>query len=543
MSVVCHISIVQAEISVMDVQLPFYDGDEYECMQNSHDTPTHNSLYTMYDLDFGMPTGSLVVAAYDGIMHIGSDTGFGKYARVDHDNGYWSIYGHLSGYIAKDGDYVSAGQPIAYSGNTGNSTGAHLHFGVHSGDNIGISRSMNVYGFDQTANQSDFFTTSNEANTSEFKCRIMSTDGKTVVKLGHIYQANSIGKSFSNFSCKILADNAGVLCWENNPVDCIDGTNQIRYYKNNEGAFQTESGIGVWRWCDKDTGQTQNILTYLEGGYGVGGSGPGWPTETTDQTQINLPDFITTKVWLTTTSGIETYTYDASQEIKMTAQFANIGSETCSEKNDIIVHFYLSKGYKEDSHDQWIRVGTDEIQCENLKAGTTKSEPEIEGLKPWEHALSPGIYNIVACVDHPKDDHNDGGDFKEEHESNNCSMEAVFDIRSPTGTTENSDCSMSLTCSSDATAIIPIINDLLTDPELTVNIKGKGVVTSTPSGIKCPGVCTQDFNDQTVILTAKPKKGSVFVSWSDGCDPNKRKNVCKLDVTADKAITATFKKK
>ena len=40
----------------------------------------------------------------------------------------------------------------------------------------------------------------------------------------------------------------------------------------------------------------------------------------------------------------------------------------------------------------------------------------------------PGIYNIVFCIDHPKDDHNNGGDHEEKHESNNCSTEAVFEV-------------------------------------------------------------------------------------------------------------------
>ena len=45
-----------------------------------------------------------------------------------HENGLETIYGHLSRFLVKPNDYVKAGDPIALSGNTGRSTGPHLHF-------------------------------------------------------------------------------------------------------------------------------------------------------------------------------------------------------------------------------------------------------------------------------------------------------------------------------------------------------------------------------------------------------------------------------
>ncbi|MDD5083672.1 MAG: hypothetical protein PHT88_01875 [Candidatus Moranbacteria bacterium] len=187
--------------------------------------------------------------------------------------------------------------------------------------------------------------------------------------------------------------------------------------------FKTETGSSVWTWCSQDTGQSKNILTYLEGGYGIGGAGPGGSTEATELAAPNLPDFAVDKVWFTTPWQTETYRYGRPETMKMYAQFANIGSSDCS--GTIEVHFYLSKGYKEDDHTQWKRVGTDQIQCDNLKSGMTKSEEE--GIELWIDT-DPGISNIVACIDHLYDDHNDGGAFPEEHESNNCSTEAVFEV-------------------------------------------------------------------------------------------------------------------
>ena len=49
---------------------------------------------------------------------------------INHGDGYQSIYMHMTHYIVSTGDYVQAGQVIGYVGNSGGSTGAHLHFGI-----------------------------------------------------------------------------------------------------------------------------------------------------------------------------------------------------------------------------------------------------------------------------------------------------------------------------------------------------------------------------------------------------------------------------
>lgn len=143
--------------------------------------------------------------------------------------------------------------------------------------------------------------------------------------------------------------------------------------------------------------------------------------------ELNPPDFIVRKSWLETPWGIEVYKYGNQEEIKMKAQFKNIG-EGDTDKT-IEAHAYLSKGYKEDPHSgdkAWRRVGTDYIKGPNLKSGDTQTE--TEGLTIREVIDEPGIYNIVWCIDHIKDDHNNGGAIQEKHESNNCSTETVFEV-------------------------------------------------------------------------------------------------------------------
>ena len=68
-------------------------------------------------------------------------SGYGNYIMIDHGNGYYTGFGHLSAYNVSEGDIVSTGQQIATSGNTGISTGPHLHYEVYIG---GTSSSYRV---------------------------------------------------------------------------------------------------------------------------------------------------------------------------------------------------------------------------------------------------------------------------------------------------------------------------------------------------------------------------------------------------------------
>lgn len=81
-------------------------------------------------IDLKVQIGDTIRSAFEGRVRIVSyeRRGYGKYVVVRHPNGLETIYGHLSGYIVKENDYVRAGEPIGLGGNTGRSTGSHLHF-------------------------------------------------------------------------------------------------------------------------------------------------------------------------------------------------------------------------------------------------------------------------------------------------------------------------------------------------------------------------------------------------------------------------------
>lgn len=86
--------------------------------------------------DIAMPIGTPVEAAMDGQV-ISTDAGpdYGTSLVIDHGNGYQTVYAHLSERLVKAGDRVTKGQRIAKSGDTGNTTGPHLHYEVRFGDN------------------------------------------------------------------------------------------------------------------------------------------------------------------------------------------------------------------------------------------------------------------------------------------------------------------------------------------------------------------------------------------------------------------------
>ncbi|MDW7691934.1 M23 family metallopeptidase [Flammeovirgaceae bacterium SG7u.111] len=117
------------------VPLKLYD-------ENNWSAPLHNtevnSKFGMrrwrwhHGTDLGLNIGDSVFAAFDGVIRIAKYNygGYGYYLMVRHDNGLETLYGHLKEYLVQVGDTVKAGQLIGWGGNTGRSTGPHLHFEV-----------------------------------------------------------------------------------------------------------------------------------------------------------------------------------------------------------------------------------------------------------------------------------------------------------------------------------------------------------------------------------------------------------------------------
>ena len=83
-------------------------------------------------VDLAIDIGTPVCVTADGVVsQVKRDVGLGKLVKVDHQYGYSTIYAHLSRISVKRGQHVNRGEVIGAVGNTGYSTGPHLHYEVH----------------------------------------------------------------------------------------------------------------------------------------------------------------------------------------------------------------------------------------------------------------------------------------------------------------------------------------------------------------------------------------------------------------------------
>ncbi len=96
-------------------------------------------LHGYNGIDIATPIGTPIMASANGTITVargsGYNGGYGQYIVISHSNGTQTVYGHLSSVIVGQGQGVVQGQVIGYSGNTGKSTGAHLHFEIRGARN------------------------------------------------------------------------------------------------------------------------------------------------------------------------------------------------------------------------------------------------------------------------------------------------------------------------------------------------------------------------------------------------------------------------
>lgn len=96
--------------------------------------PTKGASTNHKGVDWATPIGTAVVASNAGtVVHAGWASGYGYAVYINHADGRQTRYGHLSKVLVKTGQTVSQGERIALSGNTGRSTGPHLHFEIRIG--------------------------------------------------------------------------------------------------------------------------------------------------------------------------------------------------------------------------------------------------------------------------------------------------------------------------------------------------------------------------------------------------------------------------
>ncbi|MBK8394432.1 MAG: M23 family metallopeptidase [Leptospiraceae bacterium] len=86
-------------------------------------------------IDFASASGTPIYATAPGVVAEAfvSDGGLGMHVRINHENGFFTMYGHCSKLFVAEGDIVKRGDIIAHVGATGKATGSHLHYEVHIG--------------------------------------------------------------------------------------------------------------------------------------------------------------------------------------------------------------------------------------------------------------------------------------------------------------------------------------------------------------------------------------------------------------------------
>lgn len=112
-------------------------ADRYDC---SYVPPITGKVTSPYGprrrnfhcgIDIDLETGDTVKAAFEGTVRVARTTkGYGNVVVIRHNNGLETLYGHLSEIKVQVGQHVSGGMVLGLGGNTGRSTGSHLHFEV-----------------------------------------------------------------------------------------------------------------------------------------------------------------------------------------------------------------------------------------------------------------------------------------------------------------------------------------------------------------------------------------------------------------------------
>lgn len=131
-------------------------GGPFRLSQGPNGPYSHFGAKSRYAMDIAMPEGTPIIAARGGmvIKTENSQTGkganpSGNFVRVLHDDGTMGVYLHLmqGSVVVKEGQRVTVGSALGRSGNTGNSTGPHLHFVVQR--NVGLALESIPYEFAQ----------------------------------------------------------------------------------------------------------------------------------------------------------------------------------------------------------------------------------------------------------------------------------------------------------------------------------------------------------------------------------------------------------
>ncbi len=144
-----------------------------------------------HGVDIAIPTGSDIYSAFDGEVRIAKYNrgGYGYYVVVRHDNGLETVYGHLSLILCSVNQRVKAGDLIGLSGNTGRSTGPHLHFETRFIGNT--FNPANMISFSQRRVYTDTYTLKNKVHYGQKQHRAKT---RKLAKYYRVRRGDSLGQ-------------------------------------------------------------------------------------------------------------------------------------------------------------------------------------------------------------------------------------------------------------------------------------------------------------------------------------------------------------
>lgn len=107
-----------------------FDNTNLASLFGMRNHPIRREFIHHNGIDISVKNANVLSTAKGQILEVGFNNGYGNYVKIDHLNGFVTLYGHLSRVVVKEGQYVDIAQKIGVSGSTGRVTGEHIHYEV-----------------------------------------------------------------------------------------------------------------------------------------------------------------------------------------------------------------------------------------------------------------------------------------------------------------------------------------------------------------------------------------------------------------------------
>ena len=191
---------------------PVRKEDLCKCRYTSPYGPRWGRLHA--GIDIGMPVETPLLALENGKVIYsklnggGVTRGYGYYIVIQYDNGLYSLYGHLKQLSKyRPGDRVKKGQIIAYSGNTGNTTGPHVHVEIHEHE-FNFRSQVREKGYDSAVDPVKYYPELRPYLNKNLSTLVIAKKEENMVEFEHGWQEELLIKTIKNLKSKGVLNNA-----------------------------------------------------------------------------------------------------------------------------------------------------------------------------------------------------------------------------------------------------------------------------------------------------------------------------------------------